>query len=268
MKWISCMLPLFLVPLLVHVAQLDANDAAYIAKENRLANRDPGVCWWTCADMIGRHLKITTLVGLQERVLSEGGRAVTEGAHPDDIAAWLTKLKVKAQHITGKKDFAFIEESLKRGLPVLVTLKDWQTSSPKHTHAVVVWAMSKDKMEVTQGGVTTQDVRIDFIDPNNITWNTYGSKTWFADMWVGDAWTFDPRAQHQSVVSILRRLWGGRAPLSTLRRFRTTLDPSVRAATLLESGSQDGVNRPDDLFRFGCYAEGLGRVATRARGTK
>lgn len=49
-----------------------ASADATVVREHRVANRDPGICWFCCAETAGRSLGITPLVGLTGKVEETG----------------------------------------------------------------------------------------------------------------------------------------------------------------------------------------------------
>lgn len=213
--------------------------AQQISAENVVPNRsEPGVCWWACADMVGREKQIKPLIGLTEKVI-ETGIGHKTGARPQDIAYWMKELGVTITEIN-KKDTSWIREQLAVGNPVLVNMARWMGTPMLHT--IIVTDISKDKQRWELGGVVYFDYIVTWTDSNKVTSNFAQTLTWFEKSWTGEAYVFDPKKQE------------AKKDVTTDKPKGTVVIPLIKVDPAVDSNKsvadiKDGVNRPDDLFR-------------------
>lgn len=231
---------------------------------NRVGNVGPGVCWWACADMVGRQYGIGPLIGIRDRVVETGvGR--DRGARQEDIDHWVRELGLSPDATFGPgKDTAFLTGTLARGLPVITSMFDWGDSGGQH--AVLVVRITEEERDWDNGrGRKGRDRIVYYVDPNDekeLYWRTWTS---FVDRWSGRAYAFDP-AKHASLL-VRKPLRPGRLlqaaggfvpeaalpPAPVLQAVPRASAPSGPVRQKSNQDIKDGVNRPDDLFRIPLY---------------
>lgn len=161
-----------------------------IAPEHRVQNdRHPGVCWWACAEMIGRQYGMKPLVGLVAQVKKTGIGHVG-GAKPTDIAYWNGKLGLAMDYSPAGKTqeaAAWLRTKLDAGTPVIAGV--WENGG---MHAVLVTHLTPEPVVYTNAeGHVTKDFVVHYIDPNQAA-KTY-SRSW-ADFWsryYGQSWAYN-----------------------------------------------------------------------------
>jgi len=129
---------LFLLLLLVCPCYADV----YIGPENRVVNRPPGFCAWTCLEMIGRVQKLPNLSGL----IDHYAKYETEGTTFPVVENQLrtSGLKYESRPPWKGKDLAFVKSHVDAGRPVLVVLTPWQGWNGGH--ALLAVRVREDKI--------------------------------------------------------------------------------------------------------------------------
>jgi len=261
-----------------------------IAQEHRVANRtDHGICWFCSAEMLGKHLGIMPLHTLTERVV-QTGVGLRGGATVEAVDHWVKTLGVKPRvnpHGRSQEGVRWLQAQLDAGLPVVVSYYDGRyKDGSRATHAVLLTHITRQKVAFGTG----QDYSVHYVDPNGMKDQRY-NWAWFWDAWTGRAYTFDPREQPPQFVQA-PPMGDPRRPLVATHCVKKIVHPDVQARIQryvnppLEIRQQqvpgtpthqlpyktdqyvnavfnvklasnqdikDGVMRPDDQFRFGCY---------------
>jgi hypothetical protein len=152
---------------------------------HRVNNRtDHGVCWWCCAQMIGRQYGIVPLEDIVDKV-TRSGRGFKTGARVEDTVFWVKALGLKADNraTAATRDkiperLAYLTDLvLRRRLPAIVSLK-----LPSCVHAVLVLHLVPGESVV-------------FIDPNRPAEYETRPWDWFARRVTGRIYAFDPARQ-------------------------------------------------------------------------
>lgn len=187
-------------PFYFHEHGKDDSLPIHIAGENRVANDEHvGVCWWACADMIGREFGILPLIDIKNRVLNTSvGR--DRGARHSDIAFWLKALRLKARYRpAGKKDGLALCKWLAEGLPVIASMDHWVEAN--ESHAILLLHVTRCRVaQHDVSGHVSQDFIVTYIDPNRpeftrkITWRR------FLSYWNGRIYAFDPKEQRRRLL--------------------------------------------------------------------
>lgn len=292
-KGLACVLLLTLtLTTLVHGQEATEKPAIQIAKANRVDNsKEVGVCWWACADMIGREFGIIPLIDMKNRVLDTGiGR--DHGARIEDIDFWMKELGLKPRfrNPSSTKDVKALCQWLDDGLPIVISMERWQGGTG--AHAILLTKVTRKKIDWDNGkGYKTKDYIVSYIDPNHSGYDYENTWEWFMQHWNGKMYAFDPKEQDPKLL----RLRPGRLLLATGKYQRGDLgmmpkepvggvrvlppqfahqEPPVYphqlpyvANTALANhypdvnkqpsnqDIKDGVNRPDDLLRFPLYGQ-------------
>lgn len=174
-----------------------------IKKENRVLNRSPGYCAWTCLETLGRHHQIKKLYNLLDNrskeftwvwdeekqkwvkspyVLVEYGQyRAYEHRAPASHAAIVQKLntlKVKYRYQDyWNYDKTMLINSVKSKQGCIVVVKWWldkkgrPANDSSDTHAIVLLDYNKDGIE--------------FFDPNDIKCTYTATHEWFNMYWTG-----------------------------------------------------------------------------------
>lgn len=240
-----------------------AADPIPLAPQHLVPNRkDVGVCWWACAETIGRYLGIAPFDGLCRRV-AETGIGFQGGASPESVQHWLTSLGVKSRsnsHGLTAGGLTWLETQLQQGLPVIASVKRGALQ-----HAVVVLGIS-DKPEAYDNGhgFKTVDRVVTYWDPNNSAPNQLSLKGFLADHWNGRAYAFDPAEQLPGIVR--RGPYPGPPVLGPAPPTPfNPLDIPYTMQNAYNSGHQgqravsnqdikDGVNRPVDFLTYNLFS--------------
>ena len=289
-RLLACVLLLFAAGF-IKAQEETEKPAIKIAKANRVDNSDKvGVCWWACADMLGREFGILPLIDMKNRVLDTGiGR--DQGARIEDIEYWVKELGLKARaRSAGEKDVKALCKWLDDGLPVIVSMERWEGGTG--SHAILLTKVTRKKIDWDNGkGYKTKDYVVTYIDPNHSQYTYENTWEWFTQHWNGKMYTFDPKEQDVKLV----RLRPGRLLVATGTYQRGDLgmppkepvggvrvlppqyavqappvyphqlpyaantalsdhypDPSKQPSN---QDIKDGVNRPDDLLRIPVYGQ-------------
>lgn len=222
-----------------------------IDREHRVSNAaSRGVCWWACAETVGRHLGWAQLHGLRDRVLLTGFSP--EGATEGEITQFLRETGVRARSCRSK-DLKFLTSCLADGLPVVVVVQDWRDM--RSAHALVLTGITDAKVEnwLDGKGRPFTDYIVTLIDPNDHLKTLQYPLGHFMKIWTGHATALEKPSFEES-----RRILVSPAD-SPVYPFQFT-----KAATLLPVKNEypepdkqpsnqdikDGINRPDDLLRI------------------
>lgn len=232
-----------------------------IQKHNRVPNdAHHPVCWWACAEMLGKEYGITPLFEIRQQVLRTGvGR--DEGATAQAIAYWMKKLDLKLR-AHQSRDLGWLHQQLQQGLPVIVSLKQWWSDDPKHrnnTHAVILTRIGDEKEHFIDANLNEYNERlVSFIDPNQHQRIMQHTLDWFLRNWSGRAYVFDPREQKAELV--LKPKYSVPASPTPLVQAQPlavvpVLTPDLHQLHIPSNQDiQDGVRRPNDtLVGFASY---------------
>jgi hypothetical protein len=165
-----------------------------IAVKNRVENQRkplPGICWWTCAQMIGNEFDIKPLQNICERVIRTG-IGYREGAGDKDIDYWMRKLNVmpRVSYLNKtQKGVDFLTKWLDKDFPIIVSINEGRGG-----HAIIVLEISSKKFKWDDG---TTDYCVSIIDPNSPWTETEWSWAYFYKVWRGTAYVFDPAEQEK-----------------------------------------------------------------------
>lgn len=174
---------IFILILLTNTAH-----AADIQLKNRVQNDPIGVCWWTCADMIGREKEINRLIGLKEKIIHHGYGAAG-GATKESIEYWIGKLQLKTRQ-THVKNEKFLTQNIDNNLPIIVNMILWDNTK---YHAILLLEVTRKKKNWADGNLKIHhDYIVTYIDPNNSQQKRTQTWTVFWKNWSGTAYTFDP----------------------------------------------------------------------------
>ncbi len=255
---------------------------------NRVGNRnDEGVCWWCCVEMAGKQYGITPLESMVSQVVKNNGPGFHGGATQESIDFWLHRTGVTADfRLEGSKDQKFVVDTLcDRHLPV-VTSNYWRGGG---THAILVTEITKQKLDfVDADGVRQHDYRVTYINPNYPEDVQQRTWTWWYPSWTGRAYVFDPGKQNPTLVhapvpsgppvltprvvqappvlaqappvllpqqqlpnqQLVQHMPSHELPFDT----NQPVNHGPPVAIPSNQDIRDGINRPDDVLRYGCYA--------------
>lgn len=156
--------------------------AMQIPPEHRVANTRHGVCWWCCAEMIGRTCNIPALVGVRDRIIRANGPEARNGASHAEILGWAARHRVEL--VTNvNRDYESLIGQLRRGRPVIVNIYVGRRGPQAPEHAVVLWDIRQDD---------AGKYRVHFVDPNDISAGWTAEWAWFDYWWTGEAYSFPP----------------------------------------------------------------------------
>jgi hypothetical protein len=98
----------------------------------------PGVCWFCCADTIGRQHGIKGLVGLRDKVLAAGGPARDAGASVEAINEWMEKVDVECMPVRASQEW--VVKQIDKGRPLIVS----RDVGGAYSHAVIPTSCNAD----------------------------------------------------------------------------------------------------------------------------
>lgn len=249
-----------------------------ISKQHRSHNRsDHGICWWNCAEMIGKHSGIAPLHDITKRVV-ESGIGYQSGATEESIQHWMKELNLTLHtNPHGKSDAGvrWMEDHLRHGQPVIASM-----STGGDSHAILIKGWTERKQDWTDGaGRKVNDYVVYYIDPNDAARDYQHTWTWFWRDWSGRASVF--ATEQVARPPVLQ-------PLEKIDMPRTepgvppkVIDPHLQKRILVQElppyaphdvpyeanhpmqygpiyipsnqDIKDGVQRPDDQLRYGKF---------------
>jgi hypothetical protein len=174
-------------------------EAQYIPPQARVANdKRHGVCFWSCAETIGRTFGISALYGLRDKVL-QGNGVGKDGANASSVAYWLDKTGV-VRHRETRKDAEFLGTLLKKPLPVIVSMQQWQVRNGRYeTHAIIATKILPKQEFTDHRDVKRNDYAVVVFDPNKPDRDSLIAWDWFWQHWTGTMTWIDPSEQDQSL---------------------------------------------------------------------
>lgn len=222
-----------------------------------------GICWWCCAETVGRHHNLPQLHGLTQRVLET--KIGLQGARTEDINHWMRELGLKPRW-SAAHDAHWLGQQLDQGLPVIVTMSRWQNDDER-AHAVLVLGVGLEKRKfVDRHGRELNDFPVTVLDPNAVDREVLLGWQEFWSLWIGYSYSFAPRTEDNKTPTPLHRESlavprSGSRPYVYLPPYRVTEETSyvplqvevvqadvVPGQPLLASNQdiQDGIRRPLD----------------------
>lgn len=257
------------IVLLLYAAAMVAA-AENVPPATRVANHpNYGVCYWACAETIGRVHGIQPLFGLRDRVITNGyGR--DGGATEDAIRYWFAETDTAVVH-TSVKDSVLLGEMVHKDLYPIVTMFNWQDTGRHKTHAVVVLGFEAKKQFLDHRNVLRDDSAVVAYDPNHPDQRSLISWTWFWLHWSGRMSCITPGAKAKPTDRLMLATMQMPAPKTgvptvefptqSTYTVRGLLQPAEiqRPANIVTTDLGDGIQRPLDTILDASYRTGQSR---------
>lgn len=137
--------------------------ATEIHQKHRVENRPPGLCWWACAESIGKQAEIPSLHKLCDVVQAEYGVSGA-GVLEINFWAWFKGFNVQYMH---PETIEVMRTRCAENNYVIATLYPW-TETSEQAHAIIVLSVSETQYVDTDGkGVQYRDHWVTIFDPNS-----------------------------------------------------------------------------------------------------